>query len=131
MNLKDITCCFIDTVIFLHVARRLARDYGRVYYWTPWETAFPRLKDALIGDGYPDLVTPESIEAVKDECQLFVFPDIGYADLQVELVNQGKAVWGCRHADELEALRGKFMQVLGTTNLPVPRFRKIKGITNL
>ena len=131
MNLKDIECGFIDTGIFLHVARRLARDYKRVHYWTPWENAFPRLKDSLIGDGYPDLVMAESIESMKDRCQLFVFPDIGYADLQMELVHAGKAVWGCRQADELEALRGKFLEVLKTTNLPVPRFRKIKGITNL
>lgn len=131
MNLNEITCCVVDTGIFVHVARRLAHDYKKVYYWTPWENAFPRLKDSIIGDGYPDLVTPESIEAVKDECDLFVFPDIGYADLQMELVNRGKPVWGCRHADELEALRGKFLKVLGTTNLPVPPHNKINGITNL
>jgi len=76
--------------IFIHVARRLARDFKKVYLWTPWELAFPRLKDSIIGDGYPDLVMAESIEAVKDECDLFVFPDIGYADLQMELIGRGK-----------------------------------------
>jgi hypothetical protein len=121
----------VDTGIFLHVARRLARDYKRVYYWTPWETPFPKLKDAVLGDGYEDIITPESIEEVVDECDLFVFPDIGYADLQVSLVERGKAVWGCRQADELEALRGKFLKVLATTDLPVPKFQKVTGITNL
>jgi len=128
---SDVVALVVDTGIFVHVARRLARDFKKTYYWTPWELAFPRLKDSVIGDGYPDIITPESIEAVKDECDLFVFPDIGYADLQMELIGRGKAVWGCRHADELEALRGKFLDVLKTTNLPVPKFKKIKGITNL
>ena len=100
-------------------------------YWTPWETSFPRLKDSVIGDGYPDLIATESIEGVKDECDLFIFPDIGYADLQDELIKSGKAVWGCRQADELEALRGKFLDVLKTTNLPVPKFKKVKGLTAL
>jgi hypothetical protein len=130
-ELKDITACVVDTGIFLHVARRLARDYKKVYYWTPWETSFPKLKDAVLGDGYPDITTPESIEEVVDECDLFVFPDIGYGDLQVSLVERGKAVWGARQADELEALRGKFLKVLGTTELPVPKFKKVKGVTNL
>ena len=121
----------IDCGIFLHVARRCAREFKKVYYWTPWETSFPRLKDSVIGDGYPDLIATESIEGVKDECDLFIFPDIGYADLQMELIKAGKAVWGARHADELEALRGKFLDVLKTTNLPVPRFKKVRGLTAL
>jgi hypothetical protein len=128
---KDIVALFVDTGIFPHIARRLARDYKTVYYWSPWENAFPRLKDSIIGDGYGDIIACESIESVKAECDLFVFPDIGYGDLQMELVEQGKAVWGARQADELEALRGKFLEVLGETSLPVPEHQKIKGITNL
>lgn len=129
--LSEIVALVVDTGIFPHIARRIAREFKTVYYWTPWENAFPRLKDSIVGDGYPDIITPESIEQVKDGCDLFVFPDIGYADLQVELAGQGKAVWGARHADELEALRGKFLDVLAETNLPVPEHEKIKGVTNL
>ena len=129
---EEVVCCVIDSGIFLHIARRLARDYFKVYYWSPWETAFPHFKDAVIGDGYPELIRAESIEQVKAECDLFVFPDIGYSDLQVELEQQGKAVWGCRHADELEARRGLFLETLQTrTDLSVPKYRKIKGLTNL
>jgi len=128
---SEVVCCVVDTGIFIHVARRLARDFKKVYYWSPWEISFPKLKDSIIGDGYEDIEACESIESVKDECDLFVFPDIGYSDLQQELVRSGKAVWGCRGADELEALRGKFLDVLKTTNLPVPKFKKVKGITNL
>jgi len=128
---KDVKALCVDTGIFPHIARRLAREFDTVWYWTPWESAFPRLKDSVIGDGYPDIIACESIEEVKAECDLFVFPDIGYSDLQEELVKQGKAVWGCRRGDELEARRGKFLEVLGTTNLPVPKFKKVMGITSL
>jgi hypothetical protein len=132
IDTKDVIALVIDTGVFQHVARRLGRDYKKVYYWSPWELAFPRLKDAIVCDGYPEVTRVESIESVKKECDLFVFTDIGYSDLQMELVEMGKAVWGCRNADELEARRGKFLEVLSEkTNLPVPEFNKIKGLTNL
>lgn len=129
---QEVTCLVVDTGLFPHIARRLARDFFKVMYWSPWEGPFPRFKDAMVGDGYGDIIRVESIERVKAQCDLFVFPDIGYADLQIELAVQGKAVWGCRHADELEARRGLFLETLqNETDLPVPRYQKIKGLTNL
>lgn len=129
---SEVTALVIDTGVFQHIARRVAREFNKVWYWSPWEIAFPRLKDDLICDGYDEVERVESIEEVKSQCDLFIFPDIGYADLQVELQESGKAVWGCRHADELEANRGKFLKVLATeTDLPVPEHEKLKGVTNL
>ena len=128
---SEVTALVVDTGIFLHVARRVAREFKKTYYWTPWETSFPRLKDSVVGDGYDDIIATESIEGVKAECDLFIFPDVGYADLQMELIGMGKAVWGARHADELEALRGKFLDVLKATDLPVPKFKKVRGLTAL
>lgn len=78
----EVVACVVDCGLFIHIARRLARDYAKVYYWSPWEFAFPCLRDSVIGDGYPDIIAAESVESVKDECDLFVFPDIGYADLR-------------------------------------------------
>ena len=128
---KEIVCCVVDKGLFLHVARRLARDYALVYYWSPWETGFPRLKDNLVGDGYPGLTRVRSVEDVVDECDLFVFPDIGFAALQQDLVKRGKAVWGARAGDELEEKRGKFLDVLAKTGLPVPKCERIHGLTAL
>jgi hypothetical protein len=129
---NEVTACVIDTGVFQHVARRLAREYAKVYYWTPWETSFPHFRDAIIGDGYPEMQRVESVCDVEDECDLFVFLDIGYSSMQKRLIRQGKAVWGCRDADELEARRGRFLEVLERqTDLPVPKCERIKGLTNL
>ena len=128
---KDIVALVVDCGLFIHVARRLAREFKTIYFWSPWELAFPRFKDDIIGDGYPEIIRVESVESVLDEIDLAVFPDIGYSDLQKQLVNRGIPVWGCRDADELEARRGKFIEVLKTTDLPVPQVEKIKGVTNL
>lgn len=129
---KDITCLVADAGLFLHVARRLGREMKRIFYWSPWETDFPKFKDDIVGDGYGDIIRVESVESVEDEIDLAVFPDIGYSDLQLRFIKRGIPVWGCRHADELEARRGKFLETLKSkTNLPIPEYQKIKGVTNL
>ena len=129
---KEVIACVIDTGTFVHVARRLGREFAKTYYWSPWETNSPKFKDAVIGDGYSEIIRVESVDDVEDECDLFVFLDIGYSGLQRRLIKNGKAVWGSRDADEIEARRGKFLEVLSTqTDLPVPNYDAIKGITNL
>lgn len=129
---QDISCCVVDCGIFIHVARRLAAEYARVYYFNPtWETEMPRINRMVVGDGYPEIKWVESLWEVFDECDLFVFPDVGFSGLQHHLLKQGKAVWGCRNADGLEARRGLFLKVLSETNLPVPPHNAVKGITNL
>jgi hypothetical protein len=128
---KDIVCCVVDNGIFIHVARRLAREYKKVYYWSPADCAFPSCRQRCVGDGYPDIERVESIWDVKSECDLFVFPDIGFSGLQKELVSQGYPVWGARDGDELETNRGAFLKMLETTGLPVPEYEAIQGLNAL
>lgn len=130
MNASEITCVVADHGLFLPVARRLARDFKKVFYWTPHEKAFPSVQD-MIGDGFPDIERVDSVWEVKDECQLFVFPDVGFSPMQKELLSQGKSVWGARDADRLEISRGKFLKALAATYLPVPVFDAIRGMTAL
>lgn len=128
---SEVVCCVIDHGRFLHVARRLARDFAKVYYWTPTERDCPLIRECCIGDGFPDMTRTNTIREVRDECQLFCFPDIGFSDLQLDLLDEGKAVWGARDADILESSRGKFLEVLATTDLPMPKHKVIEGLTNL
>jgi hypothetical protein len=131
VNLKDITCLVCDNGLFIHVARRLAREYKKVYYWSPADRAFPTCRERCIGDGYSDIERVESIWDVKAECDLFVFPDIGFSGLQKELVSQGYPVWGAREGDDLECNRGKFLKMLEGTDLPVPEYEAVEGLTKL
>ena len=131
MKLDQITCLVIDNGLFIHVARRLAREYKKVYYWSPADRAFPTCRERCIGDGYPDIERVESIWDVKGECDLFVFPDIGFSGLQKELVSQGYPVWGAREGDELECNRGKFLNTIEEVGLPVPEYEAIKGLSKL
>jgi hypothetical protein len=128
---SEVVCCFVDNGIFLPVARRLAREFSKVFYWSPCDRAFPHLRERVIGDGFSDIQRIESIWEVKSQCDLFCFPDVGYGSLQKELIAQGYPVWGARDADLLEVSRGRFLDVLKTTGLPVPVYRVVKGLTNL
>ena len=47
----------------------------------------------------------DNLEDIKDETDLFIFPDIYYGAVQNDLVEQGYKVWGSRNADELEIYR--------------------------
>lgn len=127
---SEITACVVDHGIFLPIARRLAREYRKVYYFTPYEKSFPTVRD-VIGDGFEDIERVDSPWSVKGECDLFVFPDIGFSGMQLELISQGMPVWGPRDADSLEIQRGSFLRALMDTTLPVPPYRTCKGIEEL
>lgn len=120
----------IEKGIFLPIARRLAREARKVSYWTPWETAFPTVK-GCIGDGLPDVERVYSPWKDKDDVDCWVFPDIGFAPMQEELLMQGKIVWGARDADSIELSRGKFLDVLSHTKLPMPPHKVLVGYSAL
>lgn len=127
---KDVVACVVDNGLFLPVALRLSKTFKHTYYWSPWEKDFPSIRDGVIGDGY------ETLERVKcpfgvPDCDLFVFPDIGYGGLQEYLESQGKAVWGGRNADTLERNRGKFLTTIEEMGMPTPKYERILGLTDL
>lgn len=128
---NDIVACVIDHGLFLPVALKLAETFKQTYYWTPVERDFPTIKEGIIGDGFARLTRTESPWEVKDQCDLFVFPDIGFAAMQEELVSQGYPVWGGRRADSLEKNRGKFLREISRMGMPVPKYERILGLTNL
>jgi hypothetical protein len=91
----------------------------------------PLIREACIGDGFEKIQRIQSPWNIKDECDLFVFPDIGFAGMQKELISQGFPVWGARYGDRLEVFRGHFLDTLKKTGLNVPKYEEIKGLTNL
>ena len=128
---SDVVACVVDLGRDLPVALKLSHTFKHTYYWTPFERDCPSIKDGIIGDGYENLERVENIWDIKKDCDLFVFPDIGYSGLQLELVRQGFPVWGGRNADSLEKNRGKFLKVIADMGMPVPSHVRILGLTLL
>jgi hypothetical protein len=129
-SIADLHFRVCDHGLFLPVARRLAREARRVSYWTPSEKAFATVRDR-IGDGFPDIERVNCYLEDLDSVDCFVFPDIGFSEIQLDLEARGIPVWGARAGDELERNRGKFLDELERVGLPVPKHERIKGISAL
>lgn len=120
----------VDHGLFLPLARRLARDNYRVTYYTPDERAFPTVADA-IGKGFPEIERVDSLWQQSDRVDCFVFPDVGFAHDQAELIRQGFPVWGALDADKLETNKARFLTALANSGLPMPTLKSIKGMNAL
>lgn len=130
-NPSEVTALFIDHGLFISQALRLAQTFKKVYCYTPWETAFPKMT-SMIGYGYDELEIVDSIFGPHfDEIDIFVFPDINHGPLQQYLVDQGKVVWGSRLGECLELDREGMKDILKALDLPVGKYEHIKGIDNL
>lgn len=135
MNLKDKTAIVYDRGIYMSLAARLARDFGRVLLYNPaWKTTWPRFTDAQIGAG---LLENEGVERIEnffdhlDEADIIVFPDTLDADLVNHLRGLGKRVWGSGYAESLELDRIDTLEYLKELNLPVPKYKVVNGLDAL
>lgn len=128
---SQVTALVFDHSLFIPLAQRLAKGFKRVLYHSPFEEGFTTINKAIIGDGFPDIERCDDFWSMKDEIDLFVFPDIQHAGLQLELERQGKAIWGSRRGDSLELKRQKFHRVLKEVGLDVPVFFVVPGLDAL
>lgn len=130
-DLSTKTALVFDHGLFLPVATRLADEFGRVFYWSPYEEGFSKWSKACLGDGGERIERCTDYWKAKKEVDVWVFPDIEHSGLQEELVSQGFAVWGSRSADSLELRRQLFLKVLGGLELEVPEHAAIRGLSGL
>ena len=132
-DLSKLTCTLYDYGNNVALAERLSREFGRVLYFRPWEDSSPESLRKSVGDGL------EKVERVLDffdpevlhHSDLFIFPDIYSGDLQLDLVNRGKRVWGARSAEDFEYKRELFAKTLKQVGLPVAPYRILVGTTAL
>lgn len=129
--LSDVVACVVDHGQFMDVATRLSKDIAHVYYCCPSERACPVISEGILGDGFDEFEKVDDFWSIKNDIDLFVFPDIGFVAEQTELVSQGFPVWGSGRSSLLESQRGKFFDRLKNLDLPVPEFNTVTGIENL
>lgn len=119
---------------FLDVALRLARDFGKVYFWNPGLIeGFPKAGKSAIGQGFKaqGVEWVKDIFSVKNKVDLFVFGDILTSGIQLELESQGKRVVGSRTGDRLEIQRIAFKKIQKRLGLNVPVHEVIDGLAAL
>ena len=130
-NLKTKTACFVDNGLFTSFARKIAPEFGKMLYYTPWQESFPKSLRLEVGSGFPDIERIQYPLARADEIDLWIFADLFQSDLQVFLAEHGARVWGARYGEELELERWQMRQLLKKLGLPVAEGELIQGMPAL
>lgn len=123
--------CFYDYGLFVEIAVTLAKDFGRVLYYAPWQDGYPSSNSLLIGTGLDGVERISSIWPYLDEIDLFVFPDVYEGPLQEHLISLGKRVFGCRMGEELELDRIKSKEISKKLGIDIGPYTVVKGLDAL
>lgn len=121
IDLSTKTCAWIDNGLFASFARRIRPAFKELFYYMPWQSAFPKSRSLVVGEGFGDIKRVKSFLRIKDQVDLWIVSDVFHADVQLDLLAEGRRVWGMRDAEELEIYRWntrKWMQKVGLPVLP-------------
>jgi hypothetical protein len=130
-SLKSKSILIYDYGTFLSMAERLAKDYGKVYYYCPWKSSFPQVKLMAMGEGIKGVERVASFFDHVDDADVIYFTDVIDGDIQVHLDSLGKKVFGSRKGEDLELNREGLKNLLKELKLPTGKYEIVKGITNL
>jgi len=131
--LEEAHIAIIDAGNFVSLSEGLSRSFGKVSYYSPYESEFLEIEKCVIGDGcdgfdrVDEYMDPEFFNSV--DC--WAFPDVGFGGFQRYLRSLGKLVWGSMGASDLELFRTRFIKTLYDVGLPVIESHRIQGLTAL
>lgn len=131
VDLSTKTVCWVDNGLFAAFARRIAPAFKKVFYYMPWQGAFPKSRNLVVGEGFGDITRIKSFWKIKDQVDLWIVSDVFHADTQLELLSQGRRVWGMRDAEELELYRWETRKWLKSVGLPVLPAELVIGVPAL
>ena len=120
-----------DLGLYVGLALKLAESYGKVFYYSPWASPFPKTNPRLIGSGFDTIERTNNFFDIIDDVDLFVFPDVYCGDIQVHLDKLGKRVWGSRKGEELELFRKESKEYMKKIGLDIGPYAVIIGLPAL
>jgi hypothetical protein len=121
-----------DYGLFATFAQRLARDFGKVYYYhCGWKSVSPTQNPTLIGKGLPNVERINNFFDYIDKVDLICFPDILDGDLQIHLESLGYRIWGSKKGEELEVDRISQKALIKKLGFPLGNWEEIIGVTAL
>lgn len=130
-DLKSKVVTVVDNGLFVDIALKLGQSFKKVYYWSPWISAFPKSNSMLPGDGFDEIERVKRVFDAIEKSDLVVYPDVYYSDMQVAVEKQGKLVWGARRGEKLELDRWGAKEMFKELGLPVSRAVKVQGVSQL
>jgi len=131
IDLSKKSVLLYDYGLCTEFAVRLARDFGKVYYYCSWEDAFPKSNKALIGEGLEGIERVLNFWDYVDKVDLICFFDTYNADIVDYLRNKGYRVFGAGRAEIIENNRWQTRELQKELGLPTQDTKRIIGIDNL
>jgi len=130
-ELRTKTVCVVDNGLFISFARKIASGFKKVYYYTPYQSAFVQSRQLVIGSGFDEIERILDPQSREDEVDLWVFLDLYQSDWQERLRSQGKRVWGAGFGEEMELHRWEFKEWLKKQGMDVQPMEHIFGFEKL
>lgn len=133
-EVSDVIACVVDWgLVGAPMAERLAQSMKHVYLFSEWHESYATVNKWIVGHGFENVSRVEDIFKLKRkrDVDLWVFPDVQWGGLELELEDQGYAVWGSRDGELLELNRELFLETLAVAGLDVPAFEVKEGLNDL
>lgn len=121
----------LDTGMSLEHALRLGRERNKVYYYTPWQWAFPRFKDFATGLGFSEIEKVLFWADYVDRVNLIASFDIGFGDIINFLRKKGYTCYGAGEGEKLEWFRFNTRKLQKKVGLPVQETALVRGVSKL
>lgn len=131
MKRNNSSICIIDYGTYIAWAIHLTKYFNKVYYFSDWKTANPRIELDNVGTGIEGVERISNLWDYIDDIDYFVFAHLYQSDLGEYLRSIGKKVWGASPSEILEIDRILFYEELEKIGLPVVKYEAIKGVNNL
>jgi len=131
MNLKTKKVLCYDIGLFTEQCARLAKDFGQVWYFTPWADLFPHSNKALIGHDFDGLERILDFWDYVEKADMIFIPDTHCGDIVEFLKRKGFLVAGVGRAEILELDRWKARQIQKELKLPYQPTQKVVGLQAL
>lgn len=116
---------------FAYVAETLAKSYGRVLYFCPYETSFVKHNPYIVGMGIPGVKRISNIWDYYDDIDIWYFSDLHFGPFQQWLRDRDKLVFGAGCGEDMEFYRARMKRHQKELGLPVNEYEEAVGITAL
>ncbi len=131
MNLREKKVLIYDRGKFFHIAQRLARDFGRVYYYLAEEDPEPNRALDEIGMGFDNIEVAYDFWKYVDKVDIIVFPHVYNGGLPIWLKAHGYKVVSALKSEQLEVDKLLLKKILKIAKLPVIPFVVKQGLDEI
>lgn len=116
---------------FSYVSETLAKKYGRVLYYCPYEGAFIKHNSYIVGEGIPGVERIHNVWDYFEEVDIWYFSNLHFGSFQEWLRNRGCLVFGSGRGEDMELYRGKMKKLQKELDMPLNEYEEVEGVSKL